>query len=121
MKKVKSDNFETCSFNELRFTRETNGFIKGLVLNRDLTVDECRYIMTELLGIEIQEEDDFCDDEQEEWQEYNEDLQHNVNDWLRGDSDDECIAEYMYDCQDDQLGMMQMIGILIYLKDIEVI
>lgn len=121
MKKVKTDNFETCSFDELRFTRKTNGFIKGLVLNRYLTVDECRFIMAELLGIDIQEEDEFCDDDQDEWQEYNEDLQRNVNDWLRGDTDDECIAQYMYDCQYDQLGMMQLIGILNYLKNIEVI
>ena len=115
------DNSESCSFSELCFTRETNGFIKGLILNRYLTVEECRYIVSELLGIDIQEENDFYDDEQDEWQEYNEELQINVNAWLRGDADDSVIAQYMYDCQYDQLGMMQLIGILIYLQKIEVI
>lgn len=115
------DNSESCSFSELCFTRETNGFIKGLILNRYLTVDECRYIISELLGIDIQEEDDFYDDEHDEWQEYNEELQININAWLRGDADDSVIAQYMYDCQYDQLGMMQLIGILIYLQKIEVI
>lgn len=112
------DNSESCSFSELCFTRESNGFIKGLILNRYLTVEECRYIMSELLGIEILEEDDLYEDEQ---QEYNEELQINVNAWLRGDADDSVIAQYMYDCQYDQLGMMQLIGILIYLQKIEVI
>lgn len=112
------DNSESCSFSELCFTRESNGFIKGLILNRYLTVEECRYIMDELLGIEILEEDDLYEDEQ---QEYNEELQINVNAWLRGDADDSVIAQYMYDCQYDQLGMMQLIGILIYLQKIEVI
>ena len=112
------DNSESCSFSELCFTRESNGFIKGLIMNRYLTVEECRYIMTELLGIDILEEDDLYEDEQ---QEYNEELQINVNAWLRGDVDDSVIAQYMYDCQYDQLGMIQLIGILIYLQKIEVI
>lgn len=115
------DNPESCLLNELCFTRESNGFVKGLILNRYLTLEECRHIMVELLGIDISSDEDFYEDEQDELDGYNEDLRRNVNAWLRGDLDDAGIAQYMYDCQYDQLGMMQLIGILSYLQEIEVI
>lgn len=34
-------------------TMETNGFPKGLILKRDLTLRECKHILGNLLGIEL--------------------------------------------------------------------
>ena len=71
---------------------------KGLVLKRELTIRECRYIMRNLLMIEINSEEDCYDSK--EYKEYNSELQKVVNDWLRGEAEDYSIMEYAYDCSD---------------------
>lgn len=92
---------------------------KGLVLNRELNIRECRYIMKNLLMIDINTEDDCFDSE--EYKEYNSELKRVVNDWLRGDEEDYSIMEYAYDCSDEPIGMMNLIPIIMYLKKREVI
>ena len=92
---------------------------KGLVLKRELTIRECRYIMRNLLMIDINTEDDCFDSE--EYKEYNSELKKTVNEWLRGDAEDYSIMEYAYDCSDEPIGMMNMIPILMYLKKREII
>ena len=92
---------------------------KGLVLKRELNIRECRYIMKNLLMIDINTEDDCFDSE--EYKEYNSALKTTVNDWLRGDAEDDSIMEYAYDCSDEPIGMMNMIPIRMYLKKREII
>ena len=92
---------------------------KGLVLKRELTIRECRYIMRNLLMIEINSEEDCYDSE--EYKEYNSELQKVVNDWLRGEAEDYSIMEYAYDCFDESIGVMNLIPILMYLKKREII
>ena len=49
---------------KIKMTMETNGFPKGLILNRELTIRECRYILKTLLGINISIKEDFYDIEE---------------------------------------------------------
>jgi hypothetical protein len=44
-----------------------------------------------------------------------------VNKWLRGDVDDSAITELAQDCSDEPLGMFNLIRILKYLKEREII
>ena len=98
----------------IQMNYNTNGFPKGLILKRKLTVKECRYILRELLGIDVEDRD--CFDFQDEYTEYNKELCQSVNNWLIGEYDDGVIANYAYDCSDEQLGLMNMIPIIMYLK-----
>ena len=99
---------------KIKMTMETNGFPKGLILNRELTIRECRYILKTLLGINISIKEDFYDIE--EYNDYNNDMKINVNEWLVGNRDDSCIMEYAFDCSDEPIGIMNLIPILFYLK-----
>lgn len=91
-----------------------NGYIQGFDLNRDLTTKECRHIMFNILGIQINTRKDF--DFSYDYADYNEELTENVNKWLRGQCDDEHIMEYAYDCAEDPIGIMNLIPIIAYLK-----
>ena len=104
---------------KVKINMETNGFPKGLILNRELTIRECRYILNTLLGINICTKEDMYDTE--EYNEYNIELQENVNKWLVGDRDDSTIMSYAYDCSDEPIGIMNLIPILVYLKKKNVI
>lgn len=92
---------------------ESNGFPKGFILKRDLTVRECRYILYSLLGINIATKDDLDD---EEYREQNEEYVQTVNAWLRGETDDSAIIEFAFDCSDEPLGLMNMLPIVAYLQ-----
>lgn len=98
----------------VKMVMESNGFPKGLVLSRELTIRECRYIMRELLGIDIQDSD--CFEFSVDYKIYNDELCKDVNGWLRGECDERCIMEYAYDCSDEPLGMMNLLPIIMYLK-----
>lgn len=98
----------------VKMTMETNGFPKGLILKRELTLRECKYILDRLLGIDLQTRECFYDDE--EYQNQMHEYKETVNAWLKGEADDAAIAEFMYDCQYEQLGLMNMIPIVSYLK-----
>ncbi len=103
----------------IKVDMENNGFPKGLILKRDVTVREARYIMFNLLGINIWVRED-CETN-EEYKEYNDALTSVVNSWLIGEYDDYALMEYAGDCADEQLGLMNMIPILNYLKKKSVI
>ncbi len=98
---------------KIKLSMESNGFPKGFLMKRNLNTKECRHIMLQLLGIEIQTREDF--EEQWEYDDYNKELCNDVNNWLKGECDDEKIIEYAYDCSDDQLGLFNMIPITQYL------
>lgn len=103
---------------KVKMTMESNGFPKGFVLKRDLTVRECRHILYSLLGINIATKEDL---DNEEYKEQNEEYVQTVNAWLRGETDDDAIMEFAYDCSDEQLGLMNMLPIVAYLQKKEII
>lgn len=98
----------------VKMTTDANGFMKGLILKRELTLSECKYILWKFLFIELQTREDFCFDE--EYRDQMNNYKETVNAWLKGDVDDDSIAEFAFDCSDEQLGLMNMIPIVEYLK-----
>lgn len=70
-------------------TMETNGFPKGFILKRDLTLRECKHILGNLLGIELFSREDCYDNE--EYQDKMSEYRDTVNAWLRGDAEDSAI------------------------------
>nr|DAN35904.1 MAG TPA: hypothetical protein [Caudoviricetes sp.] len=106
-------NTKIYSIGKVKLTMESNGFPKGFILKRDLTVRECRYILYSLLGINIATKDDLDD---EEYREQNEEYVQTVNAWLRGETDDSAIIEFAFDCSDEPLGLMNMLPIVAYLQ-----
>lgn len=112
---------KTFNLGKIKTAQYAGGGIKGLVLNRDVTVREARHIMTNIFGIVINTLDD-CDDA-EEYKYWNQELVKDVNDWLRGEMDDDTMKDrdyiimyYAGDCADEALGVMNMIPLLAYLK-----
>lgn len=103
----------------IKMTMETNGFPCGLVLKRDLTSRECRHILYHYLGINIMSREE-CDDT-EEYESQNEEYTTTVNQWLRGDVDDDAIMEFAFDCSDDPIGIFNIIPIIAYLQEKEII
>ena len=63
--------------------------IDGLVLKRNVTIREAKYILVNILGIELLTKDDFED--LEAYQEQNQEYTRVVNDWLSGKTDDTAI------------------------------
>lgn len=97
----------------IQMTMEKNGFPKGFILNRDLTFDECKDLMEDILGISLGGVSDFFD--MEEYNKYSHELVKNVNDWLRGDCDDDylmCIYAY-----GDDIGVMNIIPVIEFLQE----
>lgn len=98
----------------VKLSMEANGFPKGFILKRDLSLSECKRILRNLLGIEIQTREDFGDNE--EYQDRMNEYCDTVNAWLRGDTDDSAIMEFAFDCSDDPIGIMNLIPIICYLQ-----
>ena len=98
----------------VKLSMEANGFPKGLILKRDLTLHECKYILRNLLGIELFTHKDCYDNE--EYQDKMSEYRDTVNAWLRGNADDSAIMEFAFDCSDDPIGTMNLIPIMCYLK-----
>lgn len=104
---------KTYNIDTFQMTMEKNGFPKGFILNRDLTLDECKHIMEHLLGISLGDVSDFFD--VEEYNGYCDELVKNVNDWLRGDCDDDYLM-YIYAYGDD-IGVMNIIPVIEFLQE----
>lgn len=92
----------------------SKGFDRGFVIKREVNIKEARYILKTLLGIEIYDRDD-CEDN-EEYKYYNEDLVNDVNDWLKGNTDDSTITDYASECADEPLGIWNAFKIAQYLS-----
>ena len=104
----------------VKLEMEFNGFAKGLILKRDVSLRECKHIMRNLLGIDINGRD--CFNELWEYKEYNENLVRNVNDWLKGNFEDTALMhEYAIDCYDEPIGIMNLVPIIKYLKTKDII
>lgn len=93
---------------------EDNGFDNGFVLKRNVTIREAKYIMKDILGIQILTIDDFQD--KNEYIDYNRQLALDVNCWLLGQLDDQIIMDYAYDCSDEPIGIWNAFKIAEYLK-----
>lgn len=100
---------------EVKLIVEDDKLFSGIVLKRELTLKECRFIMENILGIVLETRDEF--DEEEEYNEYNDNLVGDVNSWLVGDCDDYTIMEYAYDCADEPIGIWKAISVLMYLEE----
>lgn len=99
---------------KVKLTMHKNGFPKGFVMKRKATLRECRYILYRLLGINICTREEF--EFPEDYKEYNEELLNDVNGWLSGERDEDCISDYAFDCKDEPLGMHNMLIITNYLQ-----
>lgn len=75
---------------------------RGLILKRELSLDECKYILSEIFGIKLYIREDF--DDEEEYIEQNLEYQKVVNKWLKG----ECSSKNV-----DYFRIIWMIGRLI--------
>lgn len=56
---------------------------RGLILKRELSLDECKYILSEIFGIKLYIREDVVDEE--EYIEQNLEYQKVVNKWLKGE------------------------------------
>lgn len=91
-----------------------NGFSHGLMTRRPASTREVRHIMRNIFGIDINDRD--CFESQEEYNEYNNELTQDFNDWLNGDADDEIIMGYAYDCSNEQIGLFNAFKMAEYLQ-----
>ena len=54
--------------------------------------------------------------------EYNNDIGTSVNKWLTGEVDDDYLVEtYAYDCTDESLGLFNILPLIVYLKEVNII
>ena len=91
-----------------------NGFSHGLVTKRPVTTREAKYIMRNIFGIDVNDRD--CFEFKEDYDEYNNELTQNFNDWLNGDTDDQTIMNYAYDCSDEPIGLFNAFKMAEYLQ-----
>jgi hypothetical protein len=115
----KMNKSKTYKIGEIKLKISSNGYPCGLMLKRRLTLRECKHILKNLLGINLAIRDCFYD--KEEYEDYNQELEDIVNEWLNGNLDDESIAEFEADCYPGQLGIFNMFPIAAYLLKINAI
>ena len=88
--------------------------LPGLVLKRDVTVREAKYIMGEILQFVLPTKDE-CD--AWEYKEENAEIAKTLNEWLRGKIDDhQLMCDYAWDCSDEPLGALYIIPVIAYLQ-----
>ena len=92
---------------------------RGLILKRELSLDECKYILSEIFGIKLYTREDF--DDEEEYQEQMDKYKDIINAWLKGDRDDQYILDSYMSYLENSLGIMNMVLIIDYLKKLSVI
>ena len=92
---------------------------RGLILKRELSLDECKYILSEIFGITLYTHEDF--DDEEEYQEQMDKYKDTINAWLKGDRDDQYILDSYMSYLENSLGIMNMVLIIDYLKKLSVI
>ena len=92
---------------------------KGLILKRELSLDECKYILSEIFRFELYTREDF--DDEEEYQEQMDKYKDTINAWLKGDRDDQYILDSYMSYLENSLGIMNMVLIIDYLKKLSVI
>lgn len=110
---------KTYKIGEIKLKISSNGYPCGFFLKRRLNFRECKYILNNLLGINLAIRDWF--DYKEEYDNYNQEIEDTFNEWINGNLDDESIAEFEAECYPDQLGIFNMFPIAAYLLKINAI
>lgn len=87
---------------------------KGLILKRELSLDECKYILSEIFGIKLYIREDF--DDEEEYIEQNLEYQKVVNKWLKGECSSKNVDYFRIIWDDRKIDIVDLIPILAYLK-----
>ena len=88
---------------------------KGLIVKRELTLQESRYILSNILFVQLSTRSDFED--KEEYAGYNQELTEDVNKWMKGDlGDDVLMNNYASDCGAYPIGIWNSIRIIEYLQ-----
>lgn len=98
----------------------STGFIDGFETKRPATIKEVRRIFYNIFGINISNLNDFGGNTKD-YDEYNKNMAEIFNGWLNGSYDDQSIMDFAYDCSDEQLGLFNLIPLIIYLKEKEII
>ena len=119
IRKKKMNKSKTYKIGEIKLKISSNGYPCGFFLKRRLNLRECKYILNNLLGINLAIRDCFYD--KEEYGDYNQELEDSINDWLNGNLVYESIAEFEADCYPGQLGIFNMFPIAAYLLKINAI
>ena len=119
IRKKKMNKSKTYKIGEIKLKISSNGYPCGFFLKRRLSLRECKYILNNLLGINLAIRDCFYD--KEEYDDYNQELEDSINEWLNGNLEDESIAEFEADCYPGQLGIFNMFPIAAYLLKINAI
>lgn len=109
----------TYKLGDVRLKLSPNGYPCGFVMKRKLNLRECKHILSVILAINLNTKDCFFDNE--EYNDYNNELEKDVNEWLEGNADDEVLSEYEGECYADQLGLFNMLPLITYLTKIEAI
>lgn len=87
---------------------------RGLILKRELSLDECKYILSEIFGIKLYIREDF--DDEEEYIEQNLEYQKIVNKWLKGECSSKNVDYFRIIWDDRKTDIVDLIPILAYLK-----
>ena len=91
IRKKKMNKSKTYKIGEIKLKISSNGYPCGFFLKRRLSLRECKYILNNLLGINLAIRDCFYD--KEEYDDYNQELEYSINEWLNGNLEDESIAD----------------------------
>lgn len=87
---------------------------RGLILKRELSLDECKYILSEIFGIKLYTREDVVDEE--EYIEQNLEYQKVVNKWLKGECSSKNVDYFRIIWDDRKTDIVDLIPILAYLK-----
>lgn len=115
----KMNKSKTYKIGEIKLKISSNGYPCGFFLKRRLNLRECKYILNNLLGINLAIRDWF--NYKEEYDNYNQEIEDTFNEWINGNLDDDAIAEFEAECYPGQLGIFNMFPIASYLLKINAI
>lgn len=115
----KMNKSKTYKIGEIKLKISSNGYPCGFFLKRRLNLRECKYILNNLLGINLAIRDWF--NYKEEYDNYNQEIEDTFNEWINGNLDDDAIAEFEAVCYHGQLGIFNMFPIAAYLLKINAI
>lgn len=87
---------------------------RGLILKRELSSDECKYILSEIFGIKLCTRENF--DEEEEYQEQMDKYKDTINAWLKGECSSKNVDYFRIIWDDRKTDIVDLIPILAYLK-----
>ena len=115
----KMNKSKTYKIGEIKLKISSNGYPLGFFLKRRLNLRECKYILNNLLGINLAIRDWF--NYKEEYDNYNKEIEDTFNEWINGNLDDDAIAKFEAVCYHGQLGIFNMFPIAAYLLKINAI